>query len=108
MPIKTDCYLAVLKKFKTKFPDAHFEVITRTANHVLSPSWQLLEKYKKEGLTFDTYTDIFCHEMERSECQHRMKQLEEMAREKDVYLVCYEKSDEQCHRRLVKRLIEGT
>lgn len=107
MSIRTDCYLAVLKKFRTQFPNAHFEVITRTANHILSPSWQLLQKYKEENLSFEEYTPLFLYEMERTPCQTKLHELKQLAQDKDVFLVCYEKDDTECHRRLVKELIEG-
>lgn len=104
--IRTDCYLAVIKTFKEKYPDAHFEVITRTANHTLSPSWQLLEKLKEENLTWDEYTKIFLHEMEIKGVYSKLKELKKMAKEKDVFLICYEKDATHCHRSLVKQLID--
>jgi len=104
--IRTDCYLAVLKKFKIQYPLAHFEIVTRATNHCLSPSWQLLQKYKDEGLTFDEYIPIFLYEMERPECQTKIHELANRSQLQDVFLVCYEKSDDQCHRRLLKKLID--
>lgn len=104
--IKTDCYLAVLKKYKEKYPDAHFEIITRTANHPLSPSWQLLEKIKEENLGWDDYTKIFLHEMKTKDITLELHRLKNIAREKDVYLVCYEKDANFCHRSLVKQMID--
>lgn len=105
--IRTDCYLAVMKKFKEQNPNAHFEVITRKVNHILSPSWQFLQKYKEEGLSWKQYTEIFLHEMSAQGIEVKLRELKSLAEEKDVFLVCYEKDASKCHRSIVKQLIEG-
>lgn len=66
MIINTDCYLAVLKKYKAKFFDAHFEVITRTAKSCLSPSKELLYYAKENEISFKEYEKLFIKEIRKN------------------------------------------
>ncbi|GAH85322.1 unnamed protein product, partial [marine sediment metagenome] len=63
MIINTDCYLAVLEKYKEKFSEAHFEVITRSAKSCLSPSWELLNDVKGNKISFEEYKERFLKEL---------------------------------------------
>ena len=105
--IRIDCYLARLKDFKKEFPNCHFEIITRTAKSPLSPSWKLLKKAKDSNMPFKTYLHLLSIELENNvEAQKRIKELAEISRERDVFLVCYEKDSSKCHRIYIKDLIE--
>jgi uncharacterized protein YeaO (DUF488 family) len=104
--IRTDCYLAVLKKFKEKYPNAHFEVITRVAKSPLSPSWDLLNKAKEEKWDFDKYRQALIIELgESGAAAKKLWELKLIARKKDVFLVCYEKDASKCHRSIIKELM---
>jgi uncharacterized protein YeaO (DUF488 family) len=106
--IRVECYLAVLKSFKQKYPQAHFEVITRTAKSPLSPSQALLERYKHCNQSLDAYFVELEQELRaRPAAMQRLKELKAISKEKDVFLVCYEKDPAMCHRSLVKRMIEA-
>lgn len=102
--IRTECYYGVLKKYKAEFPNAHFELIMRSAGHILSPSWQLLGKVKK-GMSFKEYTPIFLEEMKKPNARSEIERLREIAEKKMLFLVCYEIDAKGCHRSLVKNLI---
>ena len=105
--IRTDCYLAVLKKFKEKYPSAHFEVITRYANHVLSPSWELLRQAKEENWSFKRYKEALLKELlNNNAALEKIKKLKNISRRKVLFLVCYEKDASKCHRTIVKELIK--
>ena len=107
MIINTDCYLAVLQKYKAKFFEAHFEVITRTAGSVLSPSWELLTALKLNRISFEWYKKRFLEEIsENPEAKKRINELREIAKDKVVFLVCFEKDPNVCHRSIVKKVIE--
>ena len=109
MQVMTNCYLAVLKKFKTQYPDAHFEVITRTAKSVLAPSWELLELLKKHLIFFEEYKELFIKEIrENPEALKRIEELREIGKERLLFLVCYEKDQSICHRSIVKEIINKT
>ncbi|HME53812.1 MAG TPA: DUF488 domain-containing protein [Candidatus Lokiarchaeia archaeon] len=106
--IRVECYLAVLKSFKQKYPQAHFEVMTRTAKSPLSPSQALLDRYKQGKESIDVYFVELEQELRaRPAAMHRLKELEDISKEKDVFLVCYEKDPSMCHRSLVKRMMEA-
>lgn len=107
MIINTDCYLAVLKKYRTKWFDAHFEVITRTAKSCLSPSKELLSYAKENKISFEEYKKLFIREISGNpEARKRIDELREIAKDKVVFLVCYERDPEVCHRSIVKKIIE--
>lgn len=103
--LRTDCYLAIMKKMKDQYPDGIFEVITRTKNHILSPSKKLLSQAKNEFWTFEKYSEHFIEEMKSTDAKAELKRLREIAKTKVLFLVCYEKNPEECHRSLVKKLI---
>jgi len=113
--IRIDCYLAVLKRFKEKYPNAHFEVITSTAHSVLAPSKHLLieagifkksDGSKNPKMPFEMYKELFIEEIERSpSALERLERLEEINKDKDIFLVCYEKDPSKCHRSIIARLI---
>lgn len=104
--IRVDCYLSILKKMKLEYPEDHFEVITRTAQSVLSPSRKLLTIAKAGGMNFETYKIALIEELDRSEkAKIRLKQLKQIAEHKLLFLVCFEKDASQCHRSIVKELI---
>ncbi|MDD3474406.1 MAG: DUF488 family protein [Candidatus Dojkabacteria bacterium] len=79
--------------------------VTRTEGHPLSPSWNLLNKYKRKEITWDEFIVEFKNEMEScSFCQIMMKNVKELAKSRDVYLCCYEKQY-PCHRFLLMDMI---
>ncbi len=82
--------------------------VTRTEGHPLSPSWDLLNDYKSNKITWDEFTIRFKREMNVcSFCQTMMKNIKELAKTKDVYLCCYEKNP-PCHRFLLMDMIKET
>ena len=106
--IRTECYFAVLDKFKSKYPDAHFEIITRKASSVLSPAWDLLDIVKREHWSMEKYYPELGKQFQRDpDALALIKRLADIARSgKTVYVVCYEKDASVCHRTYVKMLIE--
>ena len=106
--IRTDCYLAKLKVFKHIHPKAHFEVITRSINHILSPSWELLKKAKLEDWPFQEYKIKLLEELSLNpKVIPKLQELKEISEQKELFLVCYEKNPEVCHRTIIKELIEN-
>ena len=105
--IRIDCYLAVLKKFKEQYPNAHFEIITRTAHSILSPSWELLKKSKEEEWNFEYYSNELLKEFKRIPAVwKKIEELQKIAKTKDIFLVCYEKDASKCHRSIIKTIME--
>lgn len=102
-----ETYIAKMKEMKKNNPDAAFIVVTRSAGHVLSPSWKLLNDYKDGRIDWNRYTLRFREEMAAAECREEMKRIWDLAQKKDVFLVCYEKPGENCHRHILIELIKS-
>lgn len=79
-------------------------VVTRTAEHVLSPSKGLLWDYKKGRINWDQYVERFKQEMNNDVCMAAMRKIKWEAKFKDVFLICYEKKY-PCHRFLLIDMI---
>jgi uncharacterized protein YeaO (DUF488 family) len=47
------------------------------------------------------YTERFRREMECDSCIAEMKRIWDLSRTKDVYLVCFEKDGDNCHRHIL-------
>lgn len=113
--IRTDCYSAVLPKFRKQYPRAHFEVVMRFPYTVglidygpseLSPSKNLLQRYKRENLSFDAFIDLFKTEIFANYLAiERMRKLQQLSQTKLVFLVCCERDASQCHRSYLKQWI---
>ncbi|HJX05753.1 MAG TPA: DUF488 domain-containing protein [Candidatus Nanoarchaeia archaeon] len=65
----------------------------------LSPSEELLRDYHK-GLPWEDYVSRFTQEVLTQQAD-RIKWLAQEALKNDITLLCYEKTPENCHRRLV-------
>ena len=103
-----ETYLAILKKMRELHPEAEFIVVTRTAHSVLAPSWELLNEAKSTNMTFAEYSRRYIKEIsERRAARLELTRLARLSREKDVYLVCYEKDPARCHRSILLKIIKG-
>ena len=101
-----ETYLARMKQTGKENPDAAFIVVTRSAGHLLSPSWKLLNDYKDGRIDWAQYTERFRREMDCDMCRKEMKRIWDLSLTKDVFLVCYEKDGENCHRHILIELIK--
>lgn len=97
-----ESYLAVMKNLPK---DSVKIVVTRTAGSILSPSWDLLNDYKQGKINWDGYVDRFKQEMNNDVCIAAMRKIKWMSKNRDIYLICYEKSG-NCHRHILKKMIE--
>lgn len=74
----------------------------------LAPSKELLYDYKYHGLSWEDYEIEFTWQMSGRRPRRRIIELAARSKAGEVItLLCYEKTDEKCHRRLVKDLIVG-
>src|SRR5659263_789759 len=80
--------------------------VTRRAGSVLSPSWDMLNEYLARKITWDGYISRFLREMDTPVSRADMLRIGELARTRDVYLVCFEKKG-NCHRFLLVDMIKG-
>lgn len=70
-----------------------------------APSRELLKDWKEKWIDFVEYKRRYLSEMKKN--TEEIKELAQRARTEIITLLCYEKTDEQCHRRLLKELIDG-
>jgi len=71
----------------------------------LAPSINLLMNYKKKKIDWPEYEKRYYEEMKPK--RHLIRELADRAKKEILTLLCFEKTDEQCHRRLLKNLIEN-
>ena len=101
-----------------------FDTIFKYWFQELAPSEELLNDYheslkkygsknykknlegRKKAFEEVNYKKRFYKEMKEPKANEKMKEIKEMAKEKDVYLVCYEK-EYPCHRFLLMDMING-
>jgi uncharacterized protein YeaO (DUF488 family) len=100
-----ETYFANLGNVKKMDPEAVIIDVTRRAGSVLSPSWYMLNDYKAGKMTWDGYISRFLREMDNPECKTEMLKIGELARTKEVYLVCFERVG-NCHRFLLVDMIK--
>ena len=81
-------------------------VVTRTAKSVLAPSWDLLNDYKDKLIDWQEYERRFRKEMKSPEAVKEMQRIKELAKTKDIRLICYEKNY-PCHRFILIDLINS-
>lgn len=94
-----------LSNIKNLPGDALKIIVTRSAGHVLSPSRQLLNDYRSRNIDWHTYVERFKQEMSNDICIAEMRKIKWMAKDKLVYIICYEKNPHRCHRSLLFDMI---
>ncbi|MCE8429553.1 MAG: DUF488 family protein [Candidatus Methanoperedens sp.] len=99
-----ETYLGNVENVKKANPDAVLIDVTRRAGSVLSPSWEMLNEYKTGKMTWDGYISRFVKEMDNTISRAEMLRIGELARTKDVFLVCFERFS-PCHRFLLVDMI---
>jgi len=70
----------------------------------LAPSAELLRRYKRGEIDWDEYEKLYNEEMKAK--TPLIKKLAERAAEEEITLLCAEKTDEKCHRRLLQNMLE--
>jgi len=100
-----ESYLANLKNLPK---DAVKIAVTRTARSPLSPSWDLLRRYKSGKISWPEFEASFRRELEeRPEAQRMLDEIRRLGQHQDVYLICYEKKP-PCHRFILLDILEKT
>ena len=73
----------------------------------LAPSKKLLYDYKHHGLSWEEYEVQFFQLIQGHRARRKIRELAERSNNGEtITLLCFEKTDEKCHRRLLKDLIE--
>lgn len=112
--IKTKCFSAPIEKLDGTriivsggYPAGYLKPSFDEHYPELAPTKKLLYDYKYHGLSWDEYVIQFLQLMNGHRAQRRIQELAERSNAGEIItLLCFEKSDKHCHRRLVKNLIE--
>ncbi len=99
-----ETYMVNVSQVKKQYPDAEIVYVARRGGSVLAPSWDLLEAFKEERITWDEYIQRFVKEMDNPVSKAEMLRIGNLAKTKDVYLVCFERKG-NCHRYLLVDMI---
>jgi len=100
-----ETYLGNVENVTKMNPGAVIIEVTRSAGSVLGPSWALLNDYKAKKITWDGYIERFVKEMDNLVSKAEMLRIGDLAKTKDVYLVCFERVG-NCHRFLLVDMIK--
>ncbi|MDP2815242.1 MAG: DUF488 family protein [Rectinemataceae bacterium] len=100
-----ETYLGNVENVKKMNPGAVIINVTRGAGSVLGPSWDLLNDWRAKRITWDEYVRRFVEEMGNSKCKVEMLRIGNLAKTKDVYIVCFERKG-NCHRFLLVDMIK--
>jgi uncharacterized protein YeaO (DUF488 family) len=87
------------------YPRFHKKLKYDEWNRTLSPSKELIKRYKDEEITWGQFRLAFLKELTSDEAKGELDKLAKLARKKSVTLLCYEKEGEKCHRHIVKALV---
>lgn len=71
----------------------------------LSPSKDLLTEYKKGDLNWKKFQTTFVKQMNNTQSKEILSSLANVAKNKNITLLCYEKDGENCHRHIIQNLI---
>ena len=96
-----ESYLSNLKNLSTEAIKLN---VTRSSGHLLSPSINLLMSYKDGRIDWELFSKRYKQELNKESCKTMMKKIKELSKEKDVYLLCFEKTG-NCHRHILLDLI---
>lgn len=82
----------------------HFDLWVRGA----SPEVKLLKAYKNREIDWDVFTKKFKEQLQTSvESKEAIEQIVELSEKNHaITLLCYEKEGENCHREIVKSLVD--
>ena len=93
----------IVSGIPSRYPESSFDEFYPE----LAPTKKLLYDYKYHGLPWEEYEVQFFQLMKGHRALRRIEELAERSKKGEVItLLCFEKSDEKCHRRLLKNLIE--
>ncbi len=71
---------------------------------IFAPSWDILNKYKKEEIDFDTYRLLYLEEMKKSYTENNIAWFGFLMKDR-VVLTCYCTDHEKCHRTILAKEI---
>ena len=105
-----ETYFNQYKGWGTIIPEVALPLnVMRTNGSILAPSSALLNDWKNEKISWEIYTKRFIWEMEHnSNALDLMKQIKELSKTQDVYLICAcHNKKKQCHRFILIEMINN-
>lgn len=87
-----------------------FDITRKSAGRlglIFAPSWEIINKVKKEEISFDTYKLLYIEEMKKSYVENNIAWFNLLIKDR-IVLVCYCTDHEKCHRTILARDILTT
>ncbi len=81
------------------------DVTVKSGDEVFAPTWKMVMKTKKGEMTWEKYKRKY-RELMRDSYQKNFERWQELLAKKEIVLLCYCQSPQQCHRRLLAEMLE--
>ncbi len=83
--------------------------VKNAKNHALAPTWDLVMGLKDKKISWAQYEEGYLKLLGERLKTRRAEfiSIVEMARDKDIYLICFCMDERYCHRRLAKDFLLG-
>lgn len=81
--------------------------VKNNPSHVLSPTWDMVMSYKRGKITWEKYREEY-YSLLRKRWKTRKDeflQIIKTAEQQDVYLACFCKNEDFCHRSLAREIL---
>jgi len=108
MPLYTS-YLGFFNRKITHIPSDNLEpifIMRNRGNQPVEPPEMVLRLAKEGAITWEGYRDAYLASLKNEESLVWMQNLAKRAFDHDVVLICFERSPEHCHRRLLAEHIQ--
>ena len=64
------------------------------------PEWNIVSNYKKDK-NEESFREKYIEQLESFDLSDEIEQIKEVSKSNDIYLVCYEKPNDFCHRHIL-------
>ena len=80
------------------------DVTVKSGDETFAPTWRMVMKTKQGEMTWEEYREEY-YEMMRESYRQNQKRWQELLSEEEIVLLCYCRSPEKCHRRLLAEML---
>ena len=80
------------------------DVTVKSGDETFAPTWRMVMKTKQGEMSWKEYREEY-YEMMRESYRQNQKRWQELLSEEEIVLLCYCRSPEKCHRRLLTEML---